>query len=102
MPNQRREDMLPGDTVPISTRREFLRRAAIATALVSPAAFTGCHVLGAAGKNKLDFGDDFGLPTATIPPTNLNRPSEPLLRAIKALSGSGRPGSEKATCCRFT
>jgi len=61
MPNQRREDMLPGDTVPISTRREFLRRAAIATALVSPAAFTGCHVLGAAGKNKLDFGDDFGL-----------------------------------------
>lgn len=45
----------------VTTRREWLRRAAIGTALVAPGAFSGCHVLGAAGKRKLDFGDDFGI-----------------------------------------
>jgi len=54
-------EILPGDSVSVSTRRAFLRRAAIATALVAPTAFSGCHVLGAAGRNKLDFGDDFGI-----------------------------------------
>lgn len=55
------EERLPGDIVPVATRRQFLRHAAIATELVLPAAFTGCHVLGAAGRYKLDFADDFGL-----------------------------------------
>ncbi len=94
------EGRLRGDTVPVSTRREFLRKAAIATALVAPAAFTGCHVLGAAGRYKLDFGDDFGLLNLTYllettetrfyervisaPPRDL-RPGEfEILRDIKA------------------
>ncbi len=45
----------------VTTRREFLRRAAIGVGLLAPVAFSGCHVLGAIGQNKLDFGDDFGL-----------------------------------------
>ncbi len=61
MQTEQSEYRVPGDTVGISTRREFIRWAAISTALVGPMAFTGCHVLGAAGRNKLDFGDDFGI-----------------------------------------
>ena len=41
-------------------------------------------------------------PTATIRPTNLNRPVRAPLGAIKALSGSGWAGSENATSCRLT
>lgn len=44
-----------------STRREFLRLAALGAAAVGLPALTGCHVLGAAGSRKLDFGDDFGV-----------------------------------------
>ena len=44
------------------SRRSFLRTAAAAgAALALPAALSGCHVLGAAGRRKLDFGDDFGV-----------------------------------------
>lgn len=43
-------------------RREFLKTTALgAAALAMPAMLSGCHVLGAAGKRKLDFGDDFGV-----------------------------------------
>ena len=43
-------------------RREFLKLAAAgAAALALPSALSGCHVLGAAGRQKLDFGDDFGV-----------------------------------------
>ncbi len=45
-------------TVP--DRRAFLRFAAGGLALAVPA-LSGCHVLGAAGRTKLDFGDDFGV-----------------------------------------
>lgn len=45
-----------------TTRRQFLQRAAAGAAIVAiPSALSGCHVLGAAGKPKLDFGDDFGV-----------------------------------------
>lgn len=45
-----------------ANRREFLRRFAIGAAVVAaPAALSGCHVVGAAGRTKLDFGDDFGV-----------------------------------------
>lgn len=45
-----------------SSRREFLRLAAVGTAVLAmPAGLAGCHVLGAAGRPKLDFGDDFGV-----------------------------------------
>lgn len=45
-----------------STRRQFLQRAATGAAIIAaPAVLSGCHVLGAAGKPKLDFGDDFGV-----------------------------------------
>jgi len=45
-----------------TTRREFLQRAAVGAAIVAiPSALSGCHVLGAVGKPKLDFGDDFGV-----------------------------------------
>lgn len=44
------------------SRREFMRTAmAAGVALGLPMAFGGCHVLGAAGRRKLDFGDDFGV-----------------------------------------
>ena len=43
-------------------RREFLKLAAAGMAAMAiPAALSGCHVLGAAGHQKLDFGDDFGV-----------------------------------------
>ncbi len=43
------------------SRREFLRLAATGTAaLALPSLLSGC-VLGAAGRQKLDFGDDFGV-----------------------------------------
>lgn len=84
----------------VSTRRDFLRRAAIGVGLLAPAAFSGCHVLGAIGQNKLDFGDDFGLLNLALvlettetrfyervissPPSDL-RPGEfEILRDIKA------------------
>ncbi|MDQ6871429.1 MAG: ferritin-like domain-containing protein [Gemmatimonadota bacterium] len=45
-----------------STRRQFLRRAAGGAAIIAtPSVLASCHVLGAAGKPKLDFGDDFGV-----------------------------------------
>ncbi len=45
-----------------SSRREFLQRAAAGAAIIAlPSVLSGCHVLGAAGKPKLDFGDDFGV-----------------------------------------
>ena len=45
-----------------STRRQFLQRAATGAAIVAaPSVLSGCHVLGAVGKPKLDFGDDFGV-----------------------------------------
>ncbi len=45
-----------------ANRREFLKRFAVGAAVVAaPAALSGCHVLGAAGRQKLDFGDDFGV-----------------------------------------
>ncbi len=45
-----------------STRRQFLQRTAAGVAIVAiPSALSGCHVLGAIGKPKLDFGDDFGV-----------------------------------------
>ncbi len=45
-----------------STRRQFLQRAAAGVAIIAaPSVLSGCHVLGAAGKPKLDFGDDFGV-----------------------------------------
>jgi len=45
-----------------STRRQFLQRAATGAAIIAaPSLLSGCHVLGAAGKPKLDFGDDFGV-----------------------------------------
>lgn len=93
-------DRIPGDNVTIATRREFIRRAAIATALVAPGAFSGCHVLGAAGRYKLDFGDDFGLLNLTYvlettevrfyervihsPPRDLKAGEFEILRDIKA------------------
>ena len=44
------------------SRRDFLRAAiAAGVALGLPMALGGCHVLGAAGRRKLDFGDDFGV-----------------------------------------
>ncbi|MDQ6737611.1 MAG: ferritin-like domain-containing protein [Gemmatimonadota bacterium] len=44
------------------TRRQFLRTAAIGTAALSlPGLLSGCHVVGALGRQKLDFGDDFGV-----------------------------------------
>jgi len=61
MSSQLSTEILPGDSVPVATRREFLRRAAISTGLLASGAFSGCHVIGAAGRNKLDFGDDFGI-----------------------------------------
>lgn len=100
MMNRISGEKLPGDCVSIATRREFLRRAAIGTGLVASSAFTGCHVLGAAGRNKLDFGDDFGILNLALilestevrfyervvssPPADL-RPGElEILRDIKA------------------
>ncbi|MDP9278356.1 MAG: ferritin-like domain-containing protein [Gemmatimonadota bacterium] len=45
-----------------STRREFLQRTVAGAAIIGlPSVVSGCHVLGAAGKPKLDFGDDFGV-----------------------------------------
>lgn len=45
-----------------STRRQFLQRAATGAAIIAvPSVLSGCHVLGAVGKPKLDFGDDFGV-----------------------------------------
>ena len=45
-----------------STRRQFLQRTAAGVAIVAiPSALSGCHVLGAIGRPKLDFGDDFGV-----------------------------------------
>ena len=58
------QDMDSGVGSPWGTagRREFLRLAAAGMAAVAlPAALSGCHVLGAAGRQKLDFGDDFGV-----------------------------------------
>ena len=44
------------------SRRDFLKSAAAAgLAIGLPMALGGCHVLGAAGRRKLDFGDDFGV-----------------------------------------
>ncbi|MGH7651916.1 MAG: ferritin-like domain-containing protein [Gemmatimonadaceae bacterium] len=44
------------------TRRGFLQRAAAGVAVLTvPSVLSGCHVIGAAGKPKLDFGDDFGV-----------------------------------------
>ncbi|MDQ2889783.1 MAG: ferritin-like domain-containing protein [Gemmatimonadota bacterium] len=44
------------------SRRQFLRNAAIGTAALSlPGLLSGCHVVGALGHQKLDFGDDFGV-----------------------------------------
>ena len=44
------------------SRREFLRSAMVAgVAIGLPMALGGCHVIGAAGRRKLDFGDDFGV-----------------------------------------
>jgi hypothetical protein len=45
-----------------STRRQFLQRAATGAAIIAaPSLLSGCHVVGAAGRPKLDFGDDFGV-----------------------------------------
>lgn len=84
----------------VTTRRAWIRRAAISTALVAPGAFSGCHVLGAAGRRKLDFGDDFGLLNLTLvlettetrfyervissPPPDLKPGEFEILRDIKA------------------
>ncbi len=43
------------------SRREFFRRTAIAAGVGMPLVLSGCHVIGAAGRQKLDFGDDFGV-----------------------------------------
>lgn len=44
------------------SRRDFLRAASAAgLAIGLPMTLSGCHVLGAAGRRKLDFGDDFGV-----------------------------------------
>ncbi len=93
-------DGTSGNEVSVTTRREWIRRAAIATALVSPAAFTGCHVLGAAGGRTLDFGDEFGILNLTLvlettetrfyervisaPPRDLKPGEFEILRDIKA------------------
>lgn len=43
-------------------RRDFLKTTAVgAAALAMPTVLSGCHVFGALGKRKLDFGDDFGV-----------------------------------------
>lgn len=45
-----------------ANRRDFLKRFAVGAAVIAaPAALSGCHVIGAAGRTKLDFGDDFGV-----------------------------------------
>lgn len=46
---------------PAHSRREFLRRTAVAAGVGTPLVLSGCHVIGAAGRKKLDFGDDFGV-----------------------------------------
>ncbi len=43
------------------SRRDFFRTAAIAAGVGTPLILSGCHVIGAAGREKLDFGDDFGV-----------------------------------------
>lgn len=43
-------------------RRDFLRTAAFAGGVIAlPGMLSGCHVVGALGRRKLDFGDDFGV-----------------------------------------
>jgi len=42
-------------------RRDFLKKASVGAALAAIPLVSGCHVLGAAGRTKLDFGDDFGV-----------------------------------------
>ncbi len=47
-------------TVP--SRRDFLKTSAIGAAMLAfPGVLSGCHVVGAIGQRKLDFGDDFGV-----------------------------------------
>ncbi len=46
----------------VPSRRDFLKTTAIGAAAVAlPTMLSGCHVVGAIGKRKLDFGDDFGV-----------------------------------------
>lgn len=55
-------DGLTGERNSGPNRRQFLRTAAIGTAALSlPGLLSGCHVVGALGRQKLDFGDDFGV-----------------------------------------
>lgn len=59
---QLQSDDRAGGLMTPTSRRQFLHRTVAGAAIVSlPSALTGCHVLGAIGKPKLDFGDDFGV-----------------------------------------
>lgn len=60
MDNGAKLSLLGGAGVP--SRRDFLRATAIsAAAIAMPTLLSGCHVMGAIGERKLDFGDDFGV-----------------------------------------
>ncbi|MGI8402348.1 MAG: ferritin-like domain-containing protein [Gemmatimonadaceae bacterium] len=62
MEKQTQSDDWAGTLSGPSSRRQFLQRTAAGVAIVAiPSALSGCHVLGAIGKPKLDFGDDFGV-----------------------------------------
>ena len=62
MEKQTQSDARAGTLAGPSTRRQFLQRTATGAVIVAaPSLLSGCHVLGAAGKPKLDFGDDFGV-----------------------------------------
>lgn len=62
MEKQTQSNDWAGTVIGPSTRRQFLQRAATGAAIVAiPSALSGCHVLGAVGRPKLDFGDDFGV-----------------------------------------
>lgn len=46
----------------VPSRRNFLKTTALgAAAIAMPTVLSGCHVVGAIGQRKLDFGDDFGV-----------------------------------------
>lgn len=62
MEKQTQSNDWTGALAATSTRRQLLQRAAAGVAIAAiPSALSGCHVLGAIGKPKLDFGDDFGV-----------------------------------------
>lgn len=62
MEKQTQSNDWAGTLAGASTRRQFLQRTAAGVAIVAiPSVLSGCHVLGAVGRPKLDFGDDFGV-----------------------------------------